>query len=444
MKRFIVDKLLQWHNDPKRKPLILRGARQVGKTWAVKEFAGQQFQGRIHLVDFEKYPDLHEIFAKNLDTKRILSELELVLNRTIAPGNDLLFFDEVQSCPRAIMSLRYFFEDSPELAIIAAGSLLEFALAEISFPVGRVQFINLYPMTFAEFLFATGKNLMAQRLLSDPLEQSDNIHQLFLEKLRLYFFIGGMPECVKTYCDNGKLGDVFAVQENLIQAYRADFAKYAPYSDKRCLNAVLTNTAKAVGNQIKYSHLADSFSSPTNKKAFDLLNMAQVVRKIPSTSAAGLPLGASASERKFKALVLDIGLMQSLCGLSVNDQIFNKDLLSIYNGALAEQFVGQELLAYGNDQLYYWARDAKSSRAEVDFLLENKGEIIPLEVKSGAAGRLKSLHLLLKSYPNIAQGYVLSQKSYSVLPEQKLTFLPLYAALHFAKKFMVENHGNIF
>ncbi|MCK5915886.1 MAG: DUF4143 domain-containing protein, partial [Deltaproteobacteria bacterium] len=204
-------------------------------------------------------------------------------------------------------------------------------------------------------------------------------------------------------------------------------------SDKTCLNAVLSNTAKSVGNQIKYSHLADSFSSPTNKKAFELLVMAQVVRKIPSTSGAGLPLGASASERKFKALALDIGLMHSLCGLNVDEKIFNTDLLSIYNGALAEQFVGQELLACGNENLYYWARDAKSSSAEVDYLIENNGEIIPLEIKSGAAGRLKSLHLLLKSYPHIRQGYVLSQRPYSELPEQKLIFMPLYAALNFGK-----------
>ena len=409
MKRFIVEKLLSWSNDPRRKPLILRGARQVGKTWAVKEFAKQQFRGRIHLVDFEKHPDLHKIFAPNLDIKRIISELELFFNRTITPGEDLLFFDEIQSCPRAIMALRYFFEDLPDLSVIAAGSLLEFALRDISFPVGRVQSFNLYPMTFVEFLIATGKDMLAQKLVSGPLHLSENIHQMFLEQLRLYFFVGGMPECV-------------------------NFAKYAPYSDKRCLNAALTNIARSVGKQIKYSHLADSFSSATNKKAFELLTMAQVARKIPSTSAAGLPLGASASERKFKALVLDIGLMQSLCGLNVNEQIFNKDLLSIYNGALAEQFVGQELLACGSENLYYWARDAKSSSAEVDYLIENNGEIIPLEIKSGAAGRLKSLHLLLKSYPDISHGYVLSQRPYSELPEQKLIFMPLYAALIFGKR----------
>ena len=427
MKRFIIEKLLHWQDDPRRKPLILRGARQVGKTWAVKEFARQQFQDRIHLIDFEKYPDLHKIFAPDLDTRRIICELELFFNRTITPGEDLLFFDEIQSCPRAIMALRYFFEDLPNLSVIAAGSLLEFALRDISFPVGRVQFLNLYPMTFTEFLIATDKDMLAQEMVADPLHLPENIHQILLEQLRLYFFVGGMPECVKTYRDDGKLVNVFAVQENLIQAYRADFAKYAPYSDKRCLNAVLGNIAKTVGNQIKYSHLADSFSSATNKKAFELLTMAQISRKIPSTSAAGLPLGVSASERKFKALLLDIGLMQSLCGLNVNDQIFNKDLLSIYNGALAEQFVGQELLAGGNERLYYWARDAKNSSAEVDFLIENNGEIIPLEIKSGAAGRLKSLHLLLKSYPDISQGYVLSQRPYSVLPEQKLVFIPLYA-----------------
>lgn len=430
MRRFVIDKLLQWHNQKSSKPLILRGARQVGKTWAVKRFATLHLNNRIHIVDFEKHPDWHQVFEKNLNVKRIISELELLLNKTITPGRDLLFFDEIQSCPRAIMSLRYFYEDMPGLKVIAAGSLLEFALKEISFPVGRVEFMNMYPMVFAEFLYGLGKGIMAKNLIKGSLDFSENIHDMFFEQLRLYFFIGGMPECVKTYRNTDKLKNVFKIQEGLIEAYRADFAKYAPYSDKRCLNSVLTNTARFSGQQIKYTRLADGFTQPTNKKAFDLLNMARIIYKIPCTSSGRLPLGVLASERKFKALIVDIGLMQYLCGLNISEEIYKKDLLNIYNGALAEQFAGQEMLAYGDNQLYYWARDAKSSNAEVDYLLQRNGRILPVEVKSGSAGRLKSLHLLLKTFPEITKACVLSQRPYSELLEQKLVFQPLYNAMN--------------
>ncbi|MDA3872165.1 MAG: AAA family ATPase [Candidatus Marinimicrobia bacterium] len=428
MKRLFVNKLIEWKDNINRKPLMLRGARQVGKTWMVRNFGNKYFKNRTHIIDFEKHSDWHTIFDKNLDVKRIISELELVLNTSIDPERDLLFFDEIQSCPRAIMSLRYFYEELPKLHIIAAGSLLEFALKEISFPVGRVQFLNMYPMTFVEFLLATGKNKMAEILLENSSDFPTNIHLMFLEELRLYFFVGGMPECVKTYKNTGKLKNVSEIQTGLIETYRADFSKYEPYADKRCINSVLTNVSQSIGKQIKYTHLTQGFTSPTNKKAFDLLNMAQIIYKISSVSPAGLPLGALASERKFKAIMVDIGLMQHLCGINISEEIYKTDLLNIYNGALAEQFVGQELLASSRNELYYWSRDAKSSSAEVDYLIERDGKILPIEVKSGVAGKLKSLHLLLKKYPNISTAFVLSARPYSELPKQKLIFYPLYCS----------------
>ena len=292
-------------NLDNKKILILRGARQVGKTWAVKMFGEQYFAGRFHIIDFEKRSDLHGIFDKNLDVIRILSELELALNRSIEPGRDLLFFDEIQSCPRAIMALRYFYEEMPELHIIAAGSLLEFALAEISFPVGRVQFLNTFPMTFAEYLLAIGKDKLAKTLFSEDSIFSETVHQMLLSELRNYFFVGGMPECVKTYTETKKLIKVSEIQRDLIETFKADFSKYATHADKRCLNSVLTNTARMVGRQIKYTRLADGFTPPTNKKAFELLNLARLIYKIRAASPAGLPLGAEASEKKFKALMLD-------------------------------------------------------------------------------------------------------------------------------------------
>ncbi|MBC8182841.1 ATP-binding protein [candidate division KSB1 bacterium] len=432
MERSIIKKLLSWKTHQNRKPLIVRGARQVGKTWAVIDFGKNYFEGTVHVVDLEKHPDWHRIFDNNLVTSNILTELEILLNNRIDPGKDLLFFDEIQSCPRAIMALRYFYEECPELHVIAAGSLLEFATKDISFPVGRVQFLNMYPLNFAEFLLASGKKAASDIILSQPTKQPESIHNMLLEELRKYLFVGGMPECVKEYTRTGRIRESFEIQSDLVNAFRQDFSKYAPYSDKRCLNAVFSNIAKRIGQQIKYSTLANGYSNPTIKKAFDLLCLAQVIRKVPSASPAGLPLNVSASERKFKALMVDVGLMQYLCGMPVNTEYVKDDLLAIYQGAMAEQFVGQELLSAKQDELYYWAREVKSSNAEVDFLIIKNGQIYPIEIKSGPSGKLKSLHLLLKSYPNIKNGYVFSCAPYSELPEQKLVFLPLYYAYSIA------------
>ncbi len=438
MKRFITDKLLTWKNQERRKPLILRGARQVGKTWSVIDFGKQYFNGSVHVVDLEKHPDWHQVFEKNLDVSRILSELEVLLNQRIVPGKDLLFIDEIQSCPRAVMSLRYFYEDCPEQHIIAAGSLLEFAMSDISFPVGRVQFLDMHPMNFAEFLIALGKDVAADIVLSRPCKQPDSIRDLLFEELRRYLFVGGMPESVGVFAKTGKVIDAFEIQLELTNAYRQDFSKYAPHSDKRCLNAVLSSSAKKIGQQIKYSRMAEGFTNPTIKKAFDLLCLARVICKVPSANPSGLPLGATASERKFKALMVDIGIMQHLCGMSVDMEYGKSDLLAIYQGAMAEQFVGQEFLSGGQNDLHYWAREAKSSSAEVDFLIHANGQIFPVEIKSGSSGRLRSMHLLLETYPNCSYGFVFSCAPYSELPEQKLVFLPLYYAYSTASENLLE------
>jgi predicted AAA+ superfamily ATPase len=428
MDRFIIKKLIAWKTQPHRKPLIFRGARQVGKTWAVLDFAKKHFEGKVHVIDLEKHPEWHRIFEVNLDARRIVADLEIVLATSIQPGRDLLFIDEIQNCPRALMALRYFYEEYAELHVIAAGSLLEFAMKEISFPVGRVQFLNLFPMSFPEFLIATGKDKAADLILSPPKKQAEYIHEMLLAELKKYFFVGGMPECVRVFAETGKIRDALSIQVDLIRTFREDFSKYTPQVDKQCLNAVLSATAQRVGKQIIYSHLADGFTNPTLKRAFGLLNMAQLIHRVPNADPAGLPLGASASEKKLKAIMVDIGLMHSLSGLPVDVEYQKSDLLAIYQGAMAEQFVGQELLAAGQPELYYWSRDAKSSTAEVDFLINKQGRIFPIEVKSGPSGRLKSLHLLLSNYTNISSGYVLSTQNYVELPEQKLTFLPLYYA----------------
>jgi predicted AAA+ superfamily ATPase len=428
MQRNITQQLLAWKTHARRKPLILRGARQVGKTWSVNDFGKSHFKGSVRVVDLEKHPEWHRVFEGDLVAKRILSELEILLNTRIVPGDDLLFIDEIQTCPRAITALRYFCEECPELHVIAAGSLLEFATRDISFPVGRVQFLNMAPLSFAEFLRATGKDGPAAVLDSPPIRQPDVIHRMMLDEVRQYMFVGGMPECVAAYAASGKIRDAAEVHVELADAYRQDFSKYTPHVDRKCLTAVFASVAGSVGRQIKYSHLAEGFTHPTIKKAFDLLCLAQAIRRVPSASPSGLPLGATASARNFKALMVDIGVMQHLCGMPMDAAYAQKDLLAIHQGAMAEQFVGQELAAAGHSELHYWAREAKSSSAEVDFLVVVNGQICPVEVKSGAAGRLRGLRLLMDTYPNCRTGYVLSCAPYAELPEQGLVFLPLYYA----------------
>ena len=428
MWRLIEKDLLDWVDYPRRKPLILRGARQTGKTWSVQWLGEERFGGRIHRVDLERNPDWHRVFEGNLDAARMLSELEILLNERIEGGRDLLFIDEIQSCPRAIAALRYFYEEMPELHVVAAGSLLDFALADISFPVGRVQFLEMNPLTFREFLVATGKTSMAEVLSRRPAALPESVHGALMRELRDYMLVGGMPEAVVRHAATKSVDEAFQVQKELVASYREDFSKYAPKADKRCISAVFANVANSVGSVIKYSKLAEGFSAPTIRKAFDLLCMARVISKVRSSSPSGIPLSASASEKRFKALVVDIGLMRGLAGVSPDEILERNQLLAIYQGALAEQFVGQELRACWGVDPYFWKREAKSSLAEVDFLISTNGVVKPIEVKSGSSGSLRSLHLLLQTYPNCPKGYVFSDRPYGEIEDQGLVFLPLYYA----------------
>jgi len=427
MLRFIDNDLRRWQEGARRKPLILRGARQVGKTWSLKEFGKSRFES-LALVDFERNQTLRKLFDGDLKVTRICSDLEVILQQKITPGQTLLFFDEIQACPRAITALRYFYEELPELHVVAAGSLLEFALEESSFPVGRVQFLNLYPLCFAEYLEAIGNGAAATAVLGNPAQISPTVHELLREELKRYFFIGGMPAAVKAYLDNNSLRDAFEVQQEIAESYRMDFAKYTPKVDRFCLDSVFTSLSQHIGKQIKYARLGEGYSNPTLKKAFDALCLAQVARRIPSVDPSALPLGATASAKLFKAIMLDIGLMRHLSGMPNDIEYAKRDLLAIYQGAMAEQFVGQEMLVAQQGALYYWDRQAKSSSAEVDYLAVLNGEIHPVEVKSGATGSLRSLHLFLASYPESGKALVFSDRPYADLPEQKITFLPLYSA----------------
>ncbi len=427
MKRFIDQELLKWKHRKRRKPLIVRGARQVGKTHSIRSF-GESHYDTFLLADLERNPELHRVFSGKLDARQIIADLEILLGEQIQPGKTLLFIDEIQAFPRAITALRYLYEEIPDLHVIAAGSLLEFAMKDISFPVGRIQFLQLYPLCFVEYLLANGNNEAAGILLEPPRALSESVHAFLCEELKRYFFIGGMPESVLSYVESGSMQEAFEVQSEICETYRMDFAKYRPQVNKDCLNSVLTSISQNVGQQIKYSKLAMGFSNPTLKKGFDLLVMARIIAKISSADPSGLPLGASSSDKVFKGLMVDSGLMRYLSGMPIDVEYQKAELLNIYKGGMAEQFVGQEMLMSQNGSLHYWSRRARSSSAEVDYLAIIDGEIYPIEVKSGPSGRLKSLHIFLETYKNCPKGIVFSSGPYRNLTEERITFIPLYYA----------------
>ncbi len=395
MKRFIDETLKVWKNRKRRKPLIVRGARQVGKTYSIQKFGKDEFYNDILTVNFEKKPSLISVFDNDIEVKKIISELGFIFNHRIIPGKTLLFFDEIQNCPRALLALRYFYEELPELHVIAAGSLIEFALSNISFPVGRVQFCEMFPLTFPEYLMGINRDDLIELILSPPEILPDSIHSLLLKELEYFFIIGGMPEAVNVYIDTSEIIESREVQSEICNTYRQDFSRYAPHSDKRCLEQVFNATARNVGAQIKYSRLTDAYSNPTIKKAFELLLKARVITRVSSCKHVGIPLSASINGRIFKSIMVDMGLMHELSGLHSQINVSNLNLMAIYQGALAEQFVGQEILAAaGSNELYYWSRDSRNSSAEIDFIQStDNSSIIPIEVKRGPSGRLKSMHL---------------------------------------------------
>jgi predicted AAA+ superfamily ATPase len=426
MKRLIESKLLEWKNSSRRKPLIVRGARQVGKTYTITGFGRTNFKNYV-VIDFEHNSKFRNIFENDLQPARIINELELVSGQRIVSGETLVFFDEIQECPKALIALRYFYEEMPGLHIIAAGSLLEFVIGEIPFPVGRVQFAEIYPLNFLEYQMALGNEMAAEYLSGTPKELSESSHQFLLNQLKDYFFVGGMPEAVRTFAESKSINRAIEVQGEICTSLKQDFAKYNPQVDKQCLTGVFTSLAKNIGKQTKYASLSEDYSNPTIKKAYQTLVQAKLVHKINSVNPQGFPLSIMTS-KVFKSSMLDIGIMNYLCGIYKTDEYFKKDLLGIYRGAMAEQFVGQEMASNQNNELFYWSRQAKSSTAEVDYVVSVDDRIIPVEVKSARAGRLRSMHQYLKEFPNCTVGYVFSGNKYAELPEQKLNFIPLYFA----------------
>jgi len=387
------------------------------------------------LVDFERNKTAHKIFDKDLNPRRMIEELEIYTGQRITPGKTLLFFDEIQACERALMMLRYIYEEIPEIHVIAAGSLVEFAISSISFPVGRVTFEWMRPMTFKEFLNAGKKEILVEKLPSifKPMPIKEVLHNSVIEELRRYLIVGGMPEAVKKYFDSGSLAAVKQVHDDIIHSSIESLGKYHTRANIESLEHLIKSVPSSVGSQIKYTHLDPDRRIETTKASLKLLEKAFLLHQVHSTKISGLPLGANASAKVFKTLFLDVGLMQHVCGIDPLETIHSADLNSVYRGAVAEQFVGQELLASGGSEhskLFYWSRMKKGSSAEVDYIISRKANIYPIEVKSGPAGKMRSMHLLLKEYPEIEKGFVLSSIIYQKPNFGKLIYMPLYSALN--------------
>ena len=398
MKRTAENELRAWKDRSDRKPLIVRGARQVGKTYLVEAFGQSHFEA-ILTVNLERRDDLHAVFDR-LEPRRIVQELGLYFNQPILPGRTVLFFDEIQACPKAIASLRYFHEEMPDLHVIAAGSLLDFALREFqySMPVGRVEYLHLHPLTFQEFLQAIGENALADHL--QRYHVGDDLGEIVCAKLRellrVYFFVGGMPAAVAAYVERRDLLEVQRILTSTVMTLQDDFAKYGTRAQQRNMRRVLRFVPRNIGRKVRYVNITREVSSADLRTALELLELSRVVTLVRHTSANGIPLGAEASERHFKPLLLDIGLCNNLCGLSLPEAA---DLLTVQEGVLAEQFVGQELRSLGpsfeDHALYYWHREAKNANAEVDYVWAHRDHVVPIEVRAGKSGSLKSIHVFL-------------------------------------------------
>lgn len=424
MYRKKIVELLDWKSKSNRKPLILNGARQVGKSWLIRQFGNENYKGKTIEINFEKSKNLHTIFKPNLDIKRIVFELNLALNITIDPTIDLLFFDEIQACPEALGSLRYFYEEMPNLHLIAAGSLLDFEFRNQPFPVGRIETMNLYPLSFYEFLKARNKINLVELLEMDYEKVPQEVQNFFEEDFNLYLIIGGMPEAVKYFIETNDLNGVKNIQDDLIYSYQQDFKKYQPTVNTDCLLDILENSTKNIGSQIIYTKLSQRFTSPTIKKGVDVLRTARLLQSVQNVSVGGLPLVASG--KQFKLFFLDVGLLLRISNLDFRDLYLKKELSAAFQGMLSEQFVAQQLIVQNEKQTYYWARNESGASSEVDFVVLQDSKIIPIEVKAGKSGSLKSLHYLLDHNTHIEKAIVFSLAKRGV--ENKINFVPIYWA----------------
>lgn len=427
--RTIDSALVDWSKDRRRKPLLLRGARQVGKSSAIRNL-GKNFKYFVEL-NFDKDKDIHTLFEQNLSPKEISEQLSVVYNTPIIAVETLLFLDEIQSCEEAISSLRYFYEDFPELHIIAAVSLLEFALESLaSFGVGRIRSMYIYPFSFEEFLLACGEgalwNAISKASADKPLLEP--IHRKALMLLKKFFVLGGMPEVISAYTGGEGMLECIKIMDDLIISYRDDFSKYNRKVPESRISEVFDSVVMNSGRPFVYAGAANA-NIKQIKDALELLIKAGLVIPVTHSSSNGIPLGAELNAKKRKMLVFDTGLFQRMQGLDLSELILSDELELVNKGSIAEIFVGVELQKssspYTKEDLYFWKRETKSSNAEVDYVFQRGEKIIPVEVKAATRGSMQSMYLFLKE-KDYELGIRCSSENFSSF--QKVKVFPLYAA----------------
>ena len=430
MKRIIMKYLLEWKKDKNRKPLIIRGARQVGKTYIVREL-GKTFTNFIE-INFEMKPELSLIFKDDLTPDVILQKISIAYNKKIIPNETLIFFDEIQNCPNALISLRYFYELKPEIFVIAAGSLIEFLLQKVGIPVGRVRSLYIYPMNFYEFLQAKGEEKLLTLLENHDINKkiAEIYHNKLLKLVGEYIAIGGMPEIVKTWIQNGDFQKVRRIQSDIVYTYRQDFLKYAKRQQIKYIEKIFNKIPLLLGKKFIFSHIDKTLKTRELKPALELLVASGLIHIVNHTSANGIPLGAERNEKKFKAIFVDIGLSQNIVGNNAGHWILNPLNMIINKGGIAEAFVGQELISYNDPfikkNLFYWIREKRGATAEVDYIETINNKIYPIEVKSGMSNKSKSIKIFMKE-KKIKHGIRFSQKNFFI--HENIINMPIYSIL---------------
>lgn len=431
-----IDKYLTaWKESTDHKPLLLRGARQIGKTSTVRNF-GKSFKYYLE-IDLNEHRELHQFFSKGLKIKDLCRQLSFVMNVPIEEGNTLLFIDEIQSCPDAINSLRYFYEQWPELHLIAAGSLLEFALSELpSFGVGRIRSIFMYPFSFEEFLNANNLSLLveAYKTASPYNPLMDALHSKLLDQLKLFLLIGGMPKAVSKYVETQDLRQCQEVLNDLVISYQDDFSKYNNKVPTSRINEVFNSVALQSQGKFVYSSVNKDLTVAQVKTALELLIKAGLVHSVMHTSANGIPLGAEVNPKYQRMILLDTGIIQRILHLDLTEIMLANDFKTVNRGAMAEIFVATELMKAApcteRPQLYCWHVEKKDCQAEVDFVVQRNTAIIPIEVKSGNSGSMQSLRIFM-SQKKIDKGIRTSLENFAQY--ENIEVIPLYAISNIVK-----------
>jgi len=421
--------LQNWQKEKNRKPLLFRGARQVGKTKTITEFS-KKFQVFIE-INFEETPALKKIFQSDLSPDKICENISIILNKSILPGKTLLFLDEIQQCPNALVSLRYFYEKMPELHVIAAGSLMEFAFQEIAtFGVGRIRSMFMYPLSFFEFLEGMNEHKLLEKVMeSNPNKPlNDLIHSKLIDLVQKFIYLGGMPEVIKTYFESGDLNKCRQLLDDLIISFRTDFSKYKNRVPVSRLTEVFESAVLQSGKKFVYSKACIQANHKQIKEALQLLITAGLIIPVTHSSSNGIPLGAEANLRKQKMILFDTGIFMRLMNLDITDFLFSKNFNAINQGNVAEQFAGLELIksesCYKIPALYFWHREAKNSNAEVDYVIQVSNKILPIEVKSGTKGEMQSMFLFLNE-KKYNKGIRVSNENFATC--NRIDVYPLYA-----------------